>query len=50
MVQHKSPGTLVTLDLKTVLQVIERALQVVMSQPMLLRIGAPVTIGTDIHG
>lgn len=50
MVQHKPPGTFVNLETETILKIIERATEVVKAQPMLLKVEAPVTIGTDIHG
>lgn len=49
-VQNKPVGTLVDLKLKSIMNLIQRATAIIRSQPMLLRIEAPVTIGTDIHG
>ena len=49
-VQNKPVGTLVDLRLKSIQNLIQRATVIIRSQPMLLRVEAPVTIGTDIHG
>lgn len=49
-VQNKPVGTLVDLRLKSIQNLIQRALIIIKSQPMLLRIEAPITVGTDIHG
>ena len=49
-VQNKSPGTLVNLKLKDIETIIDLAGEVIMTQPMLLEINAPVIVGTDVHG
>ena len=32
------------------MEILKRATNIIMTQPMLLRLKAPLTIGTDIHG
>lgn len=50
-VRFKAPGTMVRLDLQTeIMPLIKRAGQIIEDQPMLLRLKAPLVIGTDIHG
>ena len=50
-VKFKAPGTLLRLDLKTeILPLLRHVLKVIAEQPMLLRLKAPLVIGTDIHG
>ena len=49
-VSKKFPGTLVTLEQDTIFKIIEKAKKIVEEQPMFLRLKAPLTVGTDIHG
>ena len=49
-VRNKTPGSMVNLELDDISSLIERVLKIVSSQPMLLRLKAPITVGTDIHG
>ena len=50
-VRFKPPGTQIKLDLKTeILPMIERVATIIEKQPMLLRLKAPLVIGTDVHG
>mmetsp|Transcript_37096 Transcript_37096/g.56918 ORF Transcript_37096/g.56918 Transcript_37096/m.56918 type:complete len:300 (+) Transcript_37096:198-1097(+) len=49
-VQNQLPGTLVQLKLATIQTIIRKALATVQSQPMLLQLEAPLTVGSDIHG
>ena len=49
-VSKKNPGTLVNLERETIVKLIEKAKKIIESQPMLLRLKAPLTVGTDIHG
>jgi len=44
------PSCLIELDIDTINAIISKVQQVVQSQPMLLRLKAPLTVGTDIHG
>ena len=41
---------MVNLDLKDIMYILNRVIDVLMSQPMLLQVKAPVVIGSDIHG
>ena len=49
-VRNKTPGSMVNLELDDISSLIERVFKIVSSQPMLLRLKAPITVGTDIHG
>ena len=49
-VQQKNPGFMVYLELKDIHYILHRVIEVLMSQPMLLQVKAPVVIGSDIHG
>ena len=50
-VRFKAPGATVRLDLQTeIFPLIKRAGQIIEDQPMLLRLKAPLVVGTDIHG
>ena len=51
-VRNKVPGPscVVDLDIETINAIITKVQQVIQSQPMLLRLKAPLTVGTDIHG
>ena len=50
-VKNKNPGTLVNLDLTTeIMFIIEKAKEIIAEQPSFLRLKAPLTVGTDIHG
>ena len=46
----KGPGTMVNLEYDEILQLIENVGKIINSQPMLLRLKAPLTVGTDMHG
>jgi len=47
----KAPGSLVVLDEQTEINpLIEASVTLISSQPMLVRLKAPLVIGTDIHG
>jgi len=41
---------MVNLEQDEILGLIERVKKIVVKQPMLLRLKAPLTVGTDIHG
>jgi hypothetical protein len=41
---------MVNLDIDVINKIIDRALLIVQEQPMLLRLKAPLVVGTDIHG
>lgn len=51
-VRTKNPGpsNMVDLDVDLIYKIIDRALPIVSEQPMLLRLKAPLVVGTDIHG
>lgn len=51
-IRNKNPGpnAVVILEELEIAAMIEKALEVIQSQPMFLRLKAPLTIGTDIHG
>lgn len=49
-VSEKNPGTIVHLDLEQIQSIIEKSKEIILSQPMMLRLKAPLTVGTDIHG
>ena len=49
-VSKKNPGTLVNLEIDTIMKIIEKAKRIIEKQPMFLRLKAPLTVGTDIHG
>ena len=49
-VQNKPVGTLVHLKLEQIEWLIEQSLALIQAQPMLLRLSAPLTVGTDVHG
>ena len=44
------PNTMVDLEADVIFALIERAQRVIENQPILLRLKAPLTVGTDIHG
>ena len=44
------PNTMIDLDVDTIYALIDRAQRIIEKQPMLLRLKAPLTVGTDIHG
>ena len=46
----KGPGTMVNLEYDEILQLIENVGKVINEQPMLLRLKAPLVVGTDMHG
>jgi serine/threonine-protein phosphatase PP1 catalytic subunit len=41
---------MVELDLQDIRTIIHQSLAIIKSEPMLLKLKAPVVIGTDIHG
>lgn len=45
-----SPNLHVTLSVDVIYALIEKVERIVTQQPMLLRLKAPLTVGTDIHG
>lgn len=47
---NRLPGTMVELDLQDIRTIIHQSLAIIKSEPMLLKLKAPVVIGTDIHG
>lgn len=49
-VQNKPVGTLVNLKTEQLEWLIEKALGLIQAQPMLLKLHAPLTVGTDVHG
>ena len=50
-IKCKPPGTFVKLDMKTeITPLLDKALEIIQQQPMLLRLKAPLVVGTDIHG
>lgn len=49
-VREKHPGTMVRLPLEDIQKLIEVSQEIIRSQPMLLRLRAPLLVGTDIHG
>jgi len=46
----RAPGTLVNLEYDEIIKIIENVGVIVSNQPMLLRLKAPLTVGTDMHG
>ena len=44
------PGTMVELDIDEIRAIIHQSLAIIQSEPMLLKLQAPIVIGTDIHG
>ena len=46
----RAPGTMVNLEYDEILKIIENVTVIVSNQPMLLRLKAPLTVGTDMHG
>ena len=51
-VRNKNPGpsNVIDLDIDVINKIIEKSNAVISQQPMLLRLKAPLVIGTDIHG
>lgn len=49
-VQHRNPGTMVNLELSQIQWLINKTLDLIIQQPMLLQLNAPLLVGSDIHG
>jgi len=48
--RNKKPGTLVEISVSDATQLCSKAREVLLSQPMLLELGAPIKICGDVHG
>ena len=46
----RDPGSMVDLEYDEIISLIDNVTAIVTSQPMLLRLKAPLVVGTDIHG
>lgn len=50
-VRGRPPNSKIQLDMKTeITPLLDTSLEIIKSQPMLLRLKAPLVVGTDIHG
>jgi serine/threonine-protein phosphatase PP1 catalytic subunit len=49
-VTAREPGSMVDLEYDEIINIIDRVTQIIEKQPMLLRLKAPLVVGTDIHG
>ena len=49
-VTKREPGSMVDLEYDEIINIIDRVSVIIENQPMLLRLKAPLVVGTDIHG